>query len=119
MWSRIKFYLFMAAAGAAAYFLLSHHVIFYGHEASVIKDVYLLKKSKLNLHYTFFSLHQKKPDAIMKIKPLRKTASATYWWSSAFCRRRRRPGWKACTAERPSGVQCIRASAERWRSAPG
>jgi len=33
MWSRIKFYLFMAAAGAAAYFLLSHHVIFYGHEA--------------------------------------------------------------------------------------
>jgi len=71
MWSRIKVYLLMAAAGAAAYFLLSHHVIFYGHEASVIKDVYLLKKSKLDLHYTFFSLHQKKPDAIMKIKPLR------------------------------------------------
>jgi hypothetical protein len=71
MWSRIKLYLLMAAAGAALYFLLSHHVILYGHEASVIQSVYLLKKSKFNLHYTFFSLHQKKPEAVMKIKPLR------------------------------------------------
>ena len=71
MWSRIKFYLLMAALGGAGYFLLSHHVIFYGQEASVIQNVYLLKKSKLNLHYTFFSLHQKKPDAVMKIRPLR------------------------------------------------
>jgi hypothetical protein len=71
MWSRIKFYLFMAAVGGAAYFLLSHHVIFHGQEASVIQNVYLLKKSKLNLHYTFFSLHQKKPDAVMRITPLR------------------------------------------------
>jgi hypothetical protein len=30
-----------------------------------------LKKSKLNLHYTFFSLHQKNPAAVMKIAPLR------------------------------------------------
>lgn len=71
MWSRIKVYLFMAAVGGALYFLLSHHVIFYGQEASVIQNVYLLKKSKLNLHYTFFSLHQKKPDAVMKIAVLR------------------------------------------------
>jgi len=71
MWSRIKFYLLMAAIGGSAYFLLSHHVIFYGEEASVIQNVYLLKKSKLNLHYTFFSLHQKKPEAVMKIAPLR------------------------------------------------
>jgi hypothetical protein len=71
MWSRIKGYLLIAAAGAAAYFLLSHHVIFYGQEASVIQNVYLLKKSSLNLHYTFFSLHQKKPEAVMKIKQLR------------------------------------------------
>jgi hypothetical protein len=71
MWSRIKTYLLMAAVGGAVYFLLSHHVIFYGEEASVIQNVYLLKKSKLNLHYTFFSLHQKKPDAVMKIGPLR------------------------------------------------
>ncbi|MGE5258087.1 MAG: hypothetical protein ACM3KE_15515 [Hyphomicrobiales bacterium] len=71
MWSRIKGYLLIAAAGAAVYFLLSHHIIFYGQEASVIKNIYLLEKSKLNLHYTFFSLHQKKPEAVMKIKQLR------------------------------------------------
>jgi len=71
MWSRIKGYLLIAAAGAAVYFLLSHHVIFYGQEASVIQNIYLLQKSKLNLHYTFFSLHQKKPEAVMKIKQLR------------------------------------------------
>jgi hypothetical protein len=71
MWSRIKGYLLIAVAGAAVYFLLSNHIIFYGHEASVVQDVYLLKKTKLNLHHTFFSLHQKKPDAVMKIKQLR------------------------------------------------
>lgn len=71
MWSRIKGYLLIAAAGAAVYFFLSHHVIFYGQDASVIQNIYLLQKSKLNLHYTFFSLHQKKPEAVMKIKQLR------------------------------------------------
>jgi hypothetical protein len=71
MWSRIKTYLLLAAVGAATYFLLSHHVIFYGEEANVIQNIYLLKKSKLNLHYTFFSLHQKKPEAVMKIAQLR------------------------------------------------
>jgi hypothetical protein len=71
MWSRIKGYLLIAAAGAAVYFLLSNHIVFYGQEAAVIQNVYLLKKTKLNLHHTFFSLHQKKPDAVMKIKPLR------------------------------------------------
>jgi hypothetical protein len=71
MWSRIKTYLFMAAVGGAVYFLLSHHVIFYGEEANVIQNIYLLKKSKLNLHYTFYSLHQKKPDAVMKVAQLR------------------------------------------------
>jgi hypothetical protein len=71
MWLRIKAYLMIAVAGAAFYFLLSNHIIFYGHDASVIQDVYLLEKTKLNLHHTFFSLHQKKPEAIMKIKQLR------------------------------------------------
>jgi hypothetical protein len=71
MWSRIKVYLLIAVAAGAVYFLLSHHIIFYGQEASVIQNIYLLKKSKLNLHYTFFSLHQKKPEAVMKIKQLR------------------------------------------------
>jgi hypothetical protein len=71
MWSRIKGYMLIAAAGAALYFFLHHHIIFFGQEASVIQNVYLLKKTKLNFHHTFFSLHQKKPDAVMKIKPLR------------------------------------------------
>jgi len=71
MWSRIKTYLLLAVVGGAAYFLMSHHVIFYGQEASVIQNVYFLKKAKPNLHYAFFSLHQKKPDAVMKIAQLR------------------------------------------------
>lgn len=71
MWSRIKTYLILAVIGGAVYFLMNHHVIFYGQEASVIQNVYFLKKAKPNLHYTFFSLHQKKPDAVMKIAQLR------------------------------------------------
>ncbi len=39
MWSRIKGYLLIAAAGAAVYFLLSNPIIFYGPEASVIQNV--------------------------------------------------------------------------------
>ena len=31
----------------------------------------LLNKTKLNLNHTFFSLHQKKPEAILKIRQLR------------------------------------------------
>ena len=71
MWSRIKFYLPLGAAGGAVWMLLSYHVIFYGQEASVIQNVYFLKKAKPNLNHTFFSLHQKKPEAVMKIKDLR------------------------------------------------
>jgi hypothetical protein len=71
MWARIKGYLLIAIAGAAVYFLLSTHIIFYGQEASIVQSIYLLEKTKLNLHHTFFSLHQKKPETIMKIKPLR------------------------------------------------
>jgi hypothetical protein len=71
MVSRLKQYLLIAAAGAALYFLLSHHVIFHGQEANFVKNIYLLKKSKLHLHETFVSLNQKSPDAIMKVKVLR------------------------------------------------
>jgi hypothetical protein len=71
MWSRIKFYLLLGAAGWGVWLLLSYHVIFYGQEASVIQNVYFLKKSKPNLNHTFYSLHQKKPDAVLKIKDLR------------------------------------------------
>ncbi|MCK7514613.1 MAG: hypothetical protein MZV70_68540 [Desulfobacterales bacterium] len=36
-----------APSAPAVYFLLSYHVIFYGQEASVIQNVYFLKKAKL------------------------------------------------------------------------
>jgi hypothetical protein len=71
MVSRLKQYLLIAAAGAAVYFLLSHHVIFHGEEANFVKNIHLLKKSKLHLHETFVSLNQKSPEAIMKVKVLR------------------------------------------------
>ncbi|MFO7707162.1 MAG: hypothetical protein R6V84_03240 [Desulfobacterales bacterium] len=71
MGSRLKQYLFIAAAGAALYFLLSHHIIFHGQDANFVKNVYLLKKSTLHLHETFVSLNQKSPDAIMKVRVLR------------------------------------------------
>jgi hypothetical protein len=36
-----------------------------------VRNIYLLKKPKLNLHYTFVSLNQLSPENIIKIKPLR------------------------------------------------
>lgn len=71
MWSRLRTYLLLGAVGGAVWLLLSYHVIFYGHEASVIQNVYFLKKAKPNLNHTFFSLHQKKPEAVLKIRDLR------------------------------------------------
>jgi hypothetical protein len=68
---RLKQYLLIAAAGAGLYFLLSHHIIFHGEEANFVKNIYLLKKSKLDLHETFVSLNQKSPDSIMRVRVLR------------------------------------------------
>jgi hypothetical protein len=65
MIARLKQYLFIAILVAAGYFLLSHHIIFNG------KQVYLLDKSALHLHYTFYSLSKKKPEVILKIDTLR------------------------------------------------
>ena len=76
MMSRLKQYLLIGAAGAALYFLMSTHIIFYGTEANFVKNIYFLKKSKLNLHYTFVSLNQQSPENIMKIKPLRQDGIA-------------------------------------------
>jgi len=63
--SRIKQYLLIAVAAVALYFVMNNHFIFYGTQ------VHLLKKSSMHLHYTFFSLKEKKPDNIMKIDHLR------------------------------------------------
>jgi hypothetical protein len=71
MVSRLKHYLLIGAVGAVLYFLMSTHIIFYGSEANFVRNIYLLKKPKLNLHYTFVSLNQLSPENIMKIKPLR------------------------------------------------
>ena len=65
MKSRIKQYIFIAIIAAAGYMILNNHFIFYG------KQVHLLKKTELNLHYTFFSLNQKTANVVIKIDRLR------------------------------------------------
>ncbi len=63
--SRIKQYILIAIAAAAGYFIMNNHFIIDG------SDVHLLKKTSLHLHYTFYSIKQKKPEVIMKIDYLR------------------------------------------------
>jgi len=63
--ARIKQYILIAIAAVALYFILNNHFIFYGPQ------VHLLKKSSMHLHYTFFSIKEKKPANIMKIDYLR------------------------------------------------
>ena len=62
---RIKQYILMAVFAGAAYFMMSNHFIFNGTE------IHLLKKPTLHLHYTFFSIKEKRPKSIMKIDYLR------------------------------------------------
>jgi len=63
--SRIKQYILLAVAALALYYIMDNHFVFYGTQ------VHLLKKSSLHLHYTFFSLKNKKPANIMEIDYLR------------------------------------------------
>jgi hypothetical protein len=63
--SRIKQYILIVVLAAAAYFVMSNHFIFYGTK------IHLLKKPSLHLHYTFFSIKEKRPSSIMKIDYLR------------------------------------------------
>ena len=65
MLSRLKQYLLIAILAAAGYFLLSNHIIFHG------KQPYFLKKSSCNLHYTFYSIAEKKPETILQVDILR------------------------------------------------
>ena len=65
MKARLKQYLLIAIAALAGYFILNHHIIFDG------KQVYLLRKTSMHLHYTFYSIKQKKPEVIMQIDKLR------------------------------------------------
>ena len=61
----IKKYILIALIGCAGYFIMSHHLIFYG------KHVYLLDKDSLHLNYTFVSLNQIEPEQVLRIEMLR------------------------------------------------
>lgn len=72
MWPRIKQYLLIAAGAALLYFFMSNHIIFDPNADDWLDvEIYLLKKSSLHLHYTFYSLSNKKPETIMAIDYLR------------------------------------------------
>ena len=63
--ARIKQYILIAVIAAAGYFVMNNHFIFYGSK------IHLLKKTTLHLHYTFFSIKEKRPSSVMKIDYLR------------------------------------------------
>ena len=61
----VKRYIWWVILGLAFYGLMSYHFIFDG------TDVKFLKKSKLTLNYTFFSVKGKSPKKILDIDELR------------------------------------------------
>jgi hypothetical protein len=65
MGQRLKQYALIAAAAALLWFVMDNHFVFTGHK------VHLLKKSTLNLHDTFTSLDNKRPESIMRNDRLR------------------------------------------------
>lgn len=68
----LKKYLLYAIIAGFCYMLLAYHYVYTGGENVNIMDSFrVLKKEKLNLRYTFFSIQKKKPDTIMKIDVLR------------------------------------------------
>ena len=68
----LKKYFLYAIITACIYMLLAYHFVYTGGENVNIKNSFrMLKKEKLNLRYTFFSVQKKKPDTIMKIDALR------------------------------------------------
>jgi len=65
MIKRLKQYALIAAAAALLWFVLDNHFIIDGH------SVHLLKKSTLDLHDTFVSLDNKKPESVIQNERLR------------------------------------------------
>ena len=65
MIKRLKQYALIAAVAALLWFVMDNHFIIYGHE------VHLLKKSTLDLHETFVSLDNKRPESILENDRLR------------------------------------------------
>ena len=68
----IKKYLLYATLIGLVYALLGYHYIYTGGEnVSLRYSFQILKKEKLNLRYTFFSVKSKNPANILKIEVLR------------------------------------------------
>jgi hypothetical protein len=65
MRQRLKQYLLIGLAAAALWFLLDNHFVFYG------RQVHLMKKMSLDLHDTFISLNNERPETILKNDRLR------------------------------------------------
>jgi len=65
MKQRLKQYAIIAAAGFLLWGVLDNHFIIEGHH------IYLLRKSELNLHDTFVSLNNKRPETILQNERLR------------------------------------------------
>ena len=65
MIKRLKQYALIAAGAALLWFVMDNHFIIYGHH------VHLLKKSTLDLHDTFVSLDNKRPESILQNDRLR------------------------------------------------
>ena len=60
MRQRLKQYLLIALAAAALWFVMDNHFVFYG------RQIHLLKKTSLDLHDTFVSLNNERPETILK-----------------------------------------------------
>lgn len=65
MKQRLKQYGLIAVAAALIWFVLDNHFVFSG------KSVRLLKKETLDLHDTFISLDNKKPESLIRNDRLR------------------------------------------------
>ncbi|MFC1876355.1 hypothetical protein ACFL2E_03660 [Thermodesulfobacteriota bacterium] len=68
----LKKYLLYAIIAGFVYMLLAYHYVYTGGaDVNIMNSFRMLKKEKLNLRYTFFSVQKKQPDTIMKIDVLR------------------------------------------------
>jgi hypothetical protein len=65
MKQRLKQYMLIALAAAALYFVLDNHFVFQSYR------IHLLPKTSLNLHDTFTSLDNKRPETVMENDNLR------------------------------------------------
>ncbi len=66
MREKIKKYLLYGILAAALYFLLAYHFIYCGGAT-----IRMIKKAEPNLHYTFYSIENKRPETIMAVDALR------------------------------------------------